>query len=207
MRKAFTLIELIVVILVIMLINHSIMPKIERNFKEELKDTVLADIEHARTLATSDFKQKNDDPQWQRTLWSISFGKCVDGGIYTSIGSDINKNGVLDENETVLDPMTNKYMYANKSLSCKNGGGNNSSDRIFLTDKYDVKAIRLQGGCLNAPAIGFDTYGRPHTWFHNSTNPNYNTVMSYPCLINFYFNNGDIAQIKISPETGYVEAI
>lgn len=203
-REAFTLLEMVVVMVVMGILSAALLPKIDRNFKQEVTDYVLSDIRFTEYLATTDFKQSNDDHLWQREFWSITFGTCLDGGIYTSISTDMDKNAIITKNETVVDSMTGKYMYASPDISCKDGGASTSSERIFLTDKYNVSSVRFTGGCANTNKIGFDHLGRPHVGFESSTEPNYSSIMDSACIIDFGFKDGKSLKVSIAPETGYV---
>lgn len=211
-RKAFTMLEFVFVIIVLGILGSIGMSRYEDNSIREASDSILSDIRYTQHLALIDDKFNPDpvDPttygQWQRAFWRIGFNFC--GGnknYYEYIGSDMNYGGGISNDEAARDPLNGKKMLWN-SQTCDNGGNATTSDRIFITYKYGIKAIVWSGGCSNKDTlkhIGFDHLGRPHQGFTSSNVPDYRYYIKTTCTITFTMSNDDTFAINIEPETGY----
>ncbi len=203
-RSAFTMIELVMVIVVLGILAAIALPRFERDIKQEAADSVLSDIRYTQHLALMSSKHKFDEPKWQRAFWKISFESCGGGsGFFTSIGTDADWGGDISQTEAAIDPANGKVMLWSNAVSCANGGDSNTSDRIFLTKKFGIKAIAGAGGCNGIQHIGFDHLGRPHVSFSGSTAPTYGSYMNAACTFTFTMSDDDTFSIRINPETGY----
>ncbi|EIF50969.1 Tfp pilus assembly protein FimT/FimU [Sulfurovum sp. AR] len=202
-RSAFTMIELVLVIVVLGILAALALPRFERDIKQEAADSVLSDIRYTQHLALMSSKHKFDEPKWQRAFWKISFEPCSDNGLFTNIGTDVGYDGDISETESAMDPVNGKIMYWDNSTNCADGGDSNTSDRIFLTKKFGIKAIAGANGCAGVQDIGFDHLGRPHVSFSGSTAPTYGSYMNTACTFTFTMSDDDTFSIQINPETGY----
>jgi len=205
--KAFTMIELIMVIIVLGILASLAMPRLERDLRQEAADSILSDIRYTQHLALMDDMHEFDNPQWQRKFWRIGFESCAgNSGIYEYIGSDSNMMGGINNNESATDPQNGKKMIWS-GANCSNGGDNNTSANIFISKKYSVTAVAWGGSCINSQYIGFDHLGRMHQVFTGSTQPNYSSYLATQCIITFTLENGDTFSINIAPETGYAHIV
>jgi len=198
-HKAFTMIELVMVIVVLGILAALSIPRLDRDLTQEASDTVLSAIRYTQHMALLDDKHKFDDTQWQREFWRIEFESCADNGTFLSIGSDTDHDGSLDSDETLLDPANGKNMFWQNTSNCESGGDDTASENIFLYKKYGVRTISGSGGCDGLKHIGFDHLGRPHVSFSGSTQPNYASYMSTACIFKFDLESGDSFQIQILP--------
>ncbi len=198
------MLELVMVIVVLGILAALTIPRLERDLTQEAADTVLSNIRYTQHLALLDNKQKFDDNQWQKTFWQIRFESCANSsGIFLSIGSDTDKEGDLDKDETAIDPANGKPMFWLNTSECSNGGDGTVSENIFLSKKYGVTHITPEGGCTNQ-YIGFDHLGRPYnSAFPGSSRPNNAGLISSQCIFTFDLENGESFSIGIAPETGY----
>ncbi|WP_456457868.1 pilus assembly FimT family protein [Nitratifractor sp.] len=207
MRRAFTMIEVVMVMIVLAILASFAIPRMERDLKQEAADNVLSAIRYTQHLAQMDDKHKFDNPKWQQRFWRIYFGTCDDGKFYV-IGSDDNmesaNNGRVDFNESALDPANGKHIWAHDGGSC--GGGhqlNELSPNIFLGKKYGVTNIAESGGCGNS-YLGFDHLGRPYSSEFTDSNESDNKgYMTSQCKLVFTLSDGSSFQINVEPETGY----
>jgi len=212
-RPAFTMIELIMVIIVLGILASLALPRLERDLSQEAADNILADIRYTQHLALVDDMHEFDDPKWQQKFWRIVFSSCDNNKKhYYMIGSDSNKgdanNAFFAQDEAAIDPANGKPMFGDAGL-CANDGSAAVSSRIFITKKYGITAVAFTGGC-NGTAngsggdhIGFDHLGRPHHAFSALTTPTYDGYMSQRCVMTFTLSNGKSFKINIEPETGY----
>jgi prepilin-type N-terminal cleavage/methylation domain-containing protein len=202
-NQAFTMLELVMVIVVLGILAALALPRLDRDLTQEASDTVLSSIRYTQHMALLDDRQQFDDAQWQREFWRIEFEQCADGGTFLSVGSDKDQDGSLDRDETLLDPSNGKPMFWKNTEDCKSGGDDTASDQIFLYKKYGVKTITGSGGCNGVKHIGFDHLGRPHVSFTNSSSPDYGSYMTSTCIFTFSLENGESFRLQINPETGY----
>lgn len=202
-KHAFTMLELVFVIVALGIIASVAIPRIDRDLKQEASDSVLSDIRYTQHMAIADFRQSFNNALWQRSFWRISFESCSGSGLFTGIGSDKDYQGDTDRDEAAIDPANGKPMFWLNTSSCTNGGDSTVSDRIFITKKFGVTAVVGTGGCAGLKHIGFDHLGRPHVSFSGSGTPDYATYMSNTCTFTFTMSDGDTFAVSIEPESGH----
>ena len=205
MKNAFTMIELVVVIVVLGLMAALAIPRMERDLSQEAADTILSDIRYTQHMAINDYVENPRKDKWQRAFWQIQIESCSgSSGLFIAVGADKGYGGSIDRNESAIDPANGKPMFWQNTSSCSNGGDDTVSENIFITKKFGVKSMTTSGGCANnVKYIGFDHLGRPHIGFSGSTTPDYGSYMTSPCNMKFTMEEGDDFTITILPETGY----
>ena len=189
MRKAFTMLELVFVIVVIGILAATIIPNIKSNPLKEAAVQVISHIRYTQHLAMIDNKYNFNDNKWFRERWVIRFFKnlsfnpnCCDGKDYKRIWSYTiySDNAGTHSGNPNLSEIAKSPLDKNKLLSggfnntlCVNNQNNNpsflSSSQMNLGIKYGIKDIEFGGGCRsNVRYIYFDNMGRPF----NSMNKN-----------------------------------
>lgn len=203
-KEAFTMIELVLVIVVLGILAAMAMPRLDRDLQQEAADTILSNIRYTQHLALTDDKHRFNDPTWQRAFWRISFENCSGGNIFLTVGTDMDGQGDIDLNEAALDPTNGKPMFWRNTLSCQPGDDlSSSSENIFVGKKNGVTAVTGAGSCAGVQYIGFDHLGRPHVGFTNSGIPDYSSYINTRCTFTFTMSSGPALVINIEPETGY----
>jgi len=209
-KSAFTMIELVFVIVVLGILASLAMGRMERDLKQEAASTILSHIRLTQKLAINDNKHRRDNnPLWQRAYWQFGFRACGTAVAYR-VGSDtsLGGNGIngIGITEAAIDPIDGKYL---RTASCSENAIDESSS-VLVTKKYGIlnSGITQSGGC-SSRSISFDYLGRPHT---NSTynNPNFNHIMTSDCNFTFTLqtdqdsiSGNDFFSIIIKAETGY----
>jgi len=207
-KPAFTMIELVMVIVVLGILAALAMPRLDRDLEQEAADTVLSKIRYTQHLALLDNKHKFDEAQWQRAFWKISFENCSGGGPFIGIGSDIDYQGDTDLDEAALDPTNGKPIFWVNTDTCDPGDDlSAASEAIFLSKKFGITAVVGTGGCAGLKHIGFDHLGRPHVSFSTSNQPNYASYMNTQCTFTFTMSDSNTFAITIQPETGYAQIV
>ena len=225
MKKAFTMIELVIVIVVIGIIAMVTIPKYDQNRVLIAAQQIASHIRYAQHLAMIDNKtnliaksapRPATDPngdQWWRERWTIAFTKNTNGGKWGySIYSDSSRNGSLNsQNEAAPDPQNpNRLLTASTMVSIP---ANQLNNKLNIGKTYGIKNVTFSGGCAQNgnQAISFDEKGRP--FLNASTtgaraNPSTGRIAKR-CEINI--GDGDtnatstnVAKICIEAETGYV---
>ena len=193
-RKAFTLLELIIVMIIIGILAAMALPRMDRDVRQEAADNILSAIRYTQQLALNDNKASTYN-KWQKRLWAIRFTSGTHA--YYTIGTDDNNNSSISIEETAVDPANGKYFYNSSGIFANKSS--NESPAIFLGDKYGINTITFSGGCSNGQDIAFDHLGRPFNNIGNATR-NYAKYMSTDCTISFQFANSDIETIQITVE-------
>ena len=207
-RSAFTMIELVFVIIVLGILAALVMPRLERDLKQEAADNILSNIRYTQHLAILDYKHDFNNPKWQQRFWKIMFAPCLNGEIFYRVGSDDNMtgSGLFSKNEAAIDPTNGQPMYWANNDDCSNGGDGTVSENIFLSKKYGVTTVSTTN-CNGVSHIGFDHLGRPHQSFGASASADYSTYLDASCRFTFTMSDGDTFSIDIEPETGYAQIV
>ena len=206
-RSAFTMLELVLVIVVLGILAALSLPRMHRDLRQEAADNVLSAIRYTQHLALLDDKQSFNNPKWQQEFWHIYFGTC-DDGLFYAIGSDRNddgaNNGHVDFDESALDPANGKHIWGHDGTQCEGGHPKTEiSPNIFIGKKYGIKTFTEDEGCPNQ-FIGFDHLGRPYSKdFGTSTVPDNRGYMTSECTFTFTLSDDTNFSINIEPETGY----
>jgi len=207
-KSAFTLIELVFVIIVLGILASVAMDRTDRDLKQEASDTVLSYVRLAQQLALNDNKHRIDnDPKWQKSYWRFEYRKC-NGEPFESIrvGSDIDMDGSIDKSESAVDPSNGKYIYTNGDCIDL---ADDESPAVMILRKTGVASITKDGGCAgDSPEyILFDYLGRPHYGSYDS--PFFQNIMQEDCNITFHMStdqdndgNLDSFTITIEAQTG-----
>lgn len=202
MKKAFTMIELIFVIVVIGILAAVIMPRTGSNKLHEAATQVLSHIRYTQHLAMVDDKFDENNATWWKQRWQVRF-RTHSGEIQYAVFSDLNGLGNIDCSaaeciEPALDPLTKLPLFyavsrPNKNMILSNYGITNLTTTCNPDDDFQY-ATRLG-------AIAFDNLGRPYSGTHNSTTPT-QYLMTANCDITLTGAEG-VAIIRVHPETGY----
>ena len=172
--KAFTLIELVFVIVVLGILAALALPRMDRDLRQEAKDNLLSAIRYTQHLALNDDKTDPFDASWQDKLWNISFA---------SDGSDYN---ISSDTNVAIDPANGKPM---------DGTG---SPNVLIGKKYGVSGITGCGGL-----IAFDHLGRPFTALTATNNYSAYMPANCTIAVTFQGGITPL-NITIATETGYV---
>ena len=193
--RAFTMIELIFIIVVVGILAAVAIPRVERNGLIEAADQLASHIRYTQQLAMGDNKFSATDPNWHRKLWKIQFN-----GTSYSIWHDDNANNRQEANEYAVDPMNPAKLLT----SAGNGTTLAQQNRkLDLGRTYSITNIVISGCANNPNHIGFDLKGRP---MMVANAPLYSTLYRTACTITLTNDAGETAQIFVQPETGYVGA-
>jgi type II secretory pathway pseudopilin PulG len=203
-RFAFTMLEMIFVIIVIGIVTVLAMPSFHSNQLQQAAEQVAEHIRYTQHLAMVDDKFDPADPRWYEKRWQIRFPKTTISGekiFYYEIFSDEDKEGNSDANEEAIDPLTQAVL----------GNGSDAINTIpeksivNLTKQYGIVD---RGGSCNALSgaafrpISFDNLGRPYEGVYVGAYSN--QVPTGGCTIEIKHESEGNATITIHPQTGYV---
>ncbi len=206
-KQAFTMLEMVFVIIIIGIIAAFALPKFERDIRQEAADNVLSAIRYTQQLALTDNKENPTNNNWQTTLWLIRFANINGEWIY-QVGSNMNGRNNINQNEAAIDPSNGKLFFDADGVRQEN-----ESPNIFLTTNYSINNVTFNNCRNDGPIavavnnnrhIAFDYMGRPHRGVLLGGNRDYRTtVTNGNCAITFALSTGDNFTINIARETGY----
>jgi len=204
MKKAFTLLELVFVIVVIGILAALIIPRAESNPLREAAIQLLSDIRYTEHLAMVDDKYDRSKANWYRARWQIYF-KQDNGDLVYTIYSDKDLDGVStapnpDAGEIAKDPTSSKDLTGDSLYSTT------KIDSMNLSKKYGVVVSNMNnlmsGGCAQMQRLFFDHMGRPLLRSETSTT---HQLLHTTCTITLTDANNNSISLSVEPETGYVK--
>ena len=211
-KSAFTMIELVFVIVVLGVLASLAMGRMDRDLKQEAASTILSHIRLAQQLALNDNKHRSDNnSMWQTSYWRFEYEKCdgvgVDRYIYR-VGSDRDLSGGINKIEAAIDPINGKYIWADGDCNSFDDLASDESKDVYLYGRFGVEHIShssMAGSCTSQN-IGFDFLGRPHTGvqaYKTNNSSEFQKIMTKDCTLTFDMSDGQQFKIKIEAETGH----
>lgn len=217
MKKAFTLLELVFIIIIIGILIVAIIPKIQTNPVREAAIQLVSHIRYTQHLAMMDDKFDSTNPEWYKTMWQIRFTNGSGGSddmIAYAIFSDWKNTHTShpEFDELAKDPLTGDVI---------TGGVTNSihylDDGVYskanLGATYNIQDIDFSASCNNSMRISFDHLGRPNNkQLSTSTSLTHalSQLITQTCSITIcsvsdcnLATEDQKTTILIEPETGY----
>ncbi|WP_297484515.1 type II secretion system protein [Sulfurimonas sp.] len=211
MKKAFTLLELVFVIMVVGVLSAILITRTERSPLQEAAVQLLSDIRYTQHLAIIDDKFNALDPDWYQRRWQILFGKNVDSNnqwAYT-IFSDTagHATGDASEAEIAINPMNLNQRMTGGYTGANNLNYSNSNfvgmKKLNLGSSFGIDDITFTCG----QRLAFDHIGRPMRGDQSTMTGSYHAgtdrLLKNKCTIVLKKGTKE-AKITIMPETGYV---
>ncbi len=224
--SAFTMIELIIVMVVAGILAAVMIPRLERDNLRMAANQVVRHIQYTQHLAMNNDIYDHSDSQWYKDRWQIKFGKTVgsDGMWSYTIYSDYgNKDGVPNVAEIANNPIDrNRKMTGGYSSGTIAYGDIDATNELNIGHEYSIKDIDFLGGCQSGDTqkwLSFDNMGRPfYRGAHLLDTPFmdgiHNRQITSQCVIELcqVSDCTSVAAdkkviIQIEPETGYVHII
>ena len=155
MKKAFTLIELVFVIVVLGVLTFALWPTKQPTQALEAARQIVAHIRYTQHLALNDdkFATHKDGTSsiakdWYKRLWRITFSssevdkKCKSGGwryaVYQNIAGDLSDKG---QPNGTIEAARNPAQAGKVLSACYSGLSTNTSDELNLSQTYKIKNI------------------------------------------------------------------
>lgn len=225
MKKAFTLLEVVFVIVVVGILSIVIIPKFGANNLNEAATQVVSYIRYTQHLAMSNDKYDSSDVDianynsWFEKRWRIKFSKSAksDGRWSYTIFDDrhLTAAGQPNPDEIAVNPVDR-----NKRLTGGCAGMESTDPRatgeMHIGNKYGIDDIDFSSSC-GGQTITFDHLGRPIRGATNEMLSAYNSdttanniLISERCQIDLCTvsnctsaDSDEKISIIIEPETGY----
>ncbi|PRM88267.1 hypothetical protein CJ671_09010 [Aliarcobacter cryaerophilus] len=204
MKKTFLILELVFVIVILGILYTVFTPKLPNYKLDEVINRVLIYLNYVRYKALVDDKFEMFEPEannWYKGRWTLKFMRCREdegGGIYFNIYSENNDKGHSGQNESLKDPLTNKYIFT--SNYCKK---NPENSPFVLLKNYNIEDVQIS--CNTTTSLGQISFGVDGKIYTQLTTEN--LELKKPCTIRFISKTKEFKDIIIYPKTGYIEKI
>jgi len=214
MKKAFTMIELVFVIVVIGILAATIIPRTKTNPLQEAAVQLLSHIRYTQHLAIVNDVYDSSDNEWYKGRWQIVFSTSdftKNVPAYTIFSDSGAYGGDASESEIALNPENPDQImtggYGNAAAIDIRDSGFKGMKKLNLGLSYGVETVAFSGGCRsNWARVAFDYLGRPLQGDHSSMTGPYSAgtkrLLQSDCLITLG-NGVETVVITIHPETGY----
>lgn len=195
-RFAFTMIELVFVIIVIAILAVLAMPNFNRDLLHEASEQVAGHMRYTQHLAMNDNKFDDNNGTWYQSWWRLRlYESGTPDNYYYTVFSDKDQNGNADygtgKTEVAVDPL--------KHINLHVSNDNNDMD---LTGKFGITGVVSTCDAVGNIDIFFDNLGRPYTHSVAGANP-YASLLHNDCTITLTAGTRT-AVITLRSETGYV---
>ena len=220
-KRAFTMIELIFVIVVVGILAAIMIPKLNRNASREAANQILTHIRYTQHLAMQDDKYENfvsDNPvKWYRMRWGVAFNntslqKCsIDKpGVNTwkySVFFDKSLNGNINsESEVANDIYKSGKLLSGGWSGISTDACKKINKELNLGKRFGITSVDFKDGCSGMQTIIFDEMGRPmrvaSTTSGGAKRP-YDRLLKKDCSITITDKRGNQTTITIEKESGF----
>jgi len=223
MKKAFTMIELVFVLVVIGILAAVIIPNTKTNPVMEAAIQLVSDIRYTQHLAMTDDKYSAATIDWYRKRWQIVFinsSKANNQYAYT-IFSDTSNTGDPNISEIAKNPQNPSQLMTGGSSGGEvslgiNDPNFNGMKKLNLGMSYGVSSMKFSSSCSvnGSKRIAFDYIGRPIKGKLGAANGAGGNNRAYESN-NLIQSNCDITlsngtknvTIRITRETGYTSIL
>lgn len=169
MKKSFTLLELVFVIVVIGILSAVIIPSTRTNPLQEAATQLVSHIRYTQHLAMVDDKYgDNSSSEWYKKRWQLKFAKGEETYYKWSyvIFSDISGAGNPDPDEVAVNTFdrNKKLTGGSTGETMIHSGDVDSTSEMNLGNAYGVLDVDVSSPCRTGPTsklIVFDNLGRP----------------------------------------------
>ena len=224
-KRAFTMIELVFVIVVVGILAAIMIPKLNRNASREAANQILTHIRYTQHLAMQDDKyvQSVDEKLWFKMRWGITFNETslkecsIDElGVKTwkysvffdKRGKKIFSGNINSEKEVASD------IYKNGKLLSGGWSGITSESTCRRLNKesnlgkrFNITLIEFKNGCDRMQTINFDEMGRlmkvVSITKNNGAKRPYDRLLKKDCEINIFDKYGNKTTMVIEKESGF----
>ncbi len=221
MKKAFTLIELVFVIIVIGILSAIIIPSTKTNPVKEAAVQLVSHIRYVQHLALLDDKY-GEGAKWYRKRWQIVFinsSKANYQYSYTIFSDSTKTTGDPNFNEIAKNPLNPTQIMTGGSSGGEAKLGINhpkfkGMKKLNIGMSYGITDVRFSNSCKVAKRLAFDYLGRPiigklgaaRSAGGNKKAYEADNLLKANCDITLS-NGTETAVIRVTPETGYVSIL
>jgi len=203
MKKSFTLLELILMIVLLGFLYTSFIPKVKASKIDDLTNRLVLYLKQTRYQSLINDKFSNSDNLWHKKRWTLKFFRCREtiGGIYYVIYSDKNASGHPGIDDSLKDSLTLKNIYSTNS--CTENIKN--SKYVLISQNFNIRTVNIS--CNETSSLGQLSFGSDGK-IYSKLSANENDFISYEIINNCKIELSDIFNekrtIQLESKTGYV---
>jgi len=203
MKKSFTLLELILMIVLLGFLYTSFIPKVKVSKIDDLTNRLVLYLKQTRYQSLINDKFSNSDNLWHKKRWTLKFFRCREtiGGIYYVIYSDKNASGHPGIDDSLKDSLTLKNIYSTNS--CTENIKN--SKYVLISQNFNIRTVNIS--CNETSSLGQLSFGNDGK-IYSKLSANENDFISYEIINNCKIELSDIFNekrtIQLESKTGYV---
>jgi len=220
-KRAFTMIELVFVIVVVGILAAIMIPKLNRNASREAANQILTHIRYTQHLAMQDDKYENfisnQSKPWFKLRWGITFNETslkecsIDKpGVKTwkySVFFDKSVNGNINsESEVANDIYKSGKLLSGGWSGISTDACKKINKELNLGKRFGITLVDFKDGCSGMQTIIFDEMGRPmrvaSTTSGGAKRP-YDRLLKKDCSITITDKRGNQTTITIEKESGF----
>ncbi len=216
-KYAFTMIELVFVIVVSGILAATFIPRFDRDNLQEAADQIISHIRYTQHLAMVDDKFDDKNVTWYKNRWQILFSKNLGSNNQWSytIFSDSKgtHSGNPDKDEIAKNPNNpNKYLTGGTSgAGLIQYSSQESTKKLNIGITYGIENVSFANCGSTAKRIAFDYLGRPMVGNLSSSIYPYQKgrLLTSQCRIALCKDAScdNNITIAIEPETGYAHIL
>jgi len=231
MKKAFTMLELVFVLVVIGILAAVMLPQMQSTKLREAAIQVVSHIRYTQHLAMVDDKFDASDADWYKGRWRIRFKKDLVynvlspaktySGVWSySVYSDKpSYTGNADLSEMARNPLNKNQYLSGGYNDTLHVNDSKSMKEMRLGISYGVDEVSFSGGCRsNILYIYFDNLGRPFNSMntakpYETASAGWHKLLTSACKISLCegsctgVSSDTEVIIVIEPETGYAHIL
>ncbi len=229
MRKAFTMLELVFVLVIIGIIAVVALREAKTNPLREAAIQIISHIRYTQHLAMVDdrYDANNFDSvgalKWYKERWRFAFSRGIDTNnrwSYTIFADTIgDSTGNPDATEIAVNPLDSSKRLTGgfSGVGYIHTGDAAATDKMNIGESYGVSNVTFSAPCrtsATSKSLGFDHLGRPlrgalsnYISAYDSGTVVANILVLGQCVITLTHDDGKTIQIAIEPETGYTHIL
>jgi prepilin-type N-terminal cleavage/methylation domain-containing protein len=202
-KFAFTLLELVFVLVVIGILAAAIIPETKSTALQECANQVLSHIRYTQHLAIINDNITQNDSEWYKHRWQLLFGKSnfTDGKYAYSIFCDYDGDGNPDIREIAKNPLDQDKLLTGGFSGIIKSTNEKVTKQLYIGYKFNINQI-TSSGCGNSKRIAFDYDGKPIYGNSKNWKDPQDNILNKNCELTLSNDEGSFT-ITIVPQTGY----